>query len=324
MDLNFLKDIPSLENSILSIKKLEEFNWPKFSEFESKNIEEFKKIIFSILDEEFKIQRSALKPHKCRDFNIKFFRVRELSSFSNLDIFSEHSYPPIKLTKMGRCNFPENPVFYCSNDPATSLMELIRQDNYKNKKYCISRWKVIPSDDILFFENFFRSKVPEENFFKELNSNLYEQLNELFEGKITDSQLKGTIKYFEFLDRCFIDDENYSLSASLAHESLYRKYEIRTDILAYPSKQTNSKGINFAINPNFVNNNMNVDRFYIVEVNNISEQKNKYNISFHKYGNVINRVINWHQITNIDKQLNDFIKTDFGKPFFESLTLNKI
>ena len=322
MEEDFLEQFPTLEESNLSIEKLENFNLPKFNKFENQSIEEFKKEIFSIIHKEFKFQTSALQPQKCKDFKFNLFRVRELSSFTNVDIFSEHSYPPINLTKMGRCNFPKTPVFYCSNDPGTALLEIIRENNFKNKKYCISRWKVKSTEEYLFFENFLRKKLPKENLFKDLNANLFDQLDKTFEKKLSESQLKGTIKYLEFLDKCFIDDDNYSLSATLAHESLFRNHETRTDILAYPSRQTESKGVNFAINPNFVNNNMFVDRFYVIETNSISENKDKYNISFHNYGNVINRLIQWKKITKKDDVFEEFIKSDFGQSFYESIQTN--
>lgn len=319
---DFLEKFPTLEESLLSIEKLKNFNWPKFNELDN-NIESFKKKIFSILQEKFNFQTSTLIPNKCKEFNISLFRVRELSTFTNVDIFTEHSYPPINLTKMGRCNFPKTPVFYCSNAPATSLMEVVRENNYKNKKFCISRWKVNDSEDHLFFENFLRKKLPKENLFKNLNSDLYNQLNKTFENKLSENQLKGTIKYLEFLDECFIDDNSYSVSASLAHEALFRNHETRTDILAYPSKQTESKGINFAINPNFVNNNMLVDRFYIIEINSISKNSDKYNISFHNYGNVINRLIHWKTITKQDDVFEECIKSDFGQSFYNNIKMEK-
>lgn len=322
MEEDFVKQLPTLEESILSIKKLENYNWPKFSEFKNQNIEEFKEKIISIIHKEFKFQPSTLKPFTCNDFKINLFRVRELSTFTNVDIFTEHSYPPINLTNMGRCNFPKTPVFYCSNDPGTALLEIIRDNNFKNKSYCISRWKVKPSENHLLFENFLRRKLPKESLFKDLNESLFDQLDEIFEKRLSKSQVKGIIKYLEFIDKCFIDDNNYSISATLAHEALFRNHEARTDILAYPSKQTYSKGVNFAINPNFVNNNMYVDRFYVIKTNSISENKGKYNISFQSYGNVVNSLIHWKKITEKDDLFEKFIKSDFGQSFYKNLQTN--
>ena len=316
---DYLKKILTLENSIKAKNKLQNFIWPKFGEFENTNIKKFKKKIFSIIYKEYKVQRNTIKNHKCKDLNLSFFRVRELSSFTDLNAFSEHSYPPINLTKMGRCNFPKNPVFYCSNDPGTSLMEVIRENNFEKKQYCISRWKIRKNDNELLFENYLRIDLPKENVFKDLNKNVYDQIKEAFAGKISESQIKGTIKYFEFLDESFINDNSYSLSATLAHESLFKEHLSRTDILAYPSRQSYYKGVNFAINPNFVDNNMYVDRFYVIDVNHISKNKDRYSINFQNYGIVMKNLIHWKKIIEKDEKFEKFVKSDFGQSFYESM-----
>lgn len=220
---------------------------------------------------------------------------------------------------MGRCNFPKKPVFYCSNNPGTSLFEVIRDNDFSNKKYCISKWRVNPTDDYLFFENYLQTELDEENDFKLFRDTLREKLNETFEGKLSDDKMSGLIKFLEFLDNSFINDENYSLSASIAYRSLFPRHNMGTDILMYPSKQSQRKSVNFAISPNFVDNNLFVDRFYIVSINNLDLIKGSYNLSFIRYGNVDNRKIIWKNITKKDDIFEENIKEDFGLSFYENI-----
>ena len=87
----------------------------------------------------------------------------------------------------------------------------------------------------------------------------------------------------------------------------------------YPSIQSNSRGVNFAVNPNFVTNHMYVDRFYIIKVNDISKNKKNYNISFSDYGTVVNNLTHWKKITESDDVFEGFVKTDFGQSFYDNL-----
>ncbi|MDO6819444.1 RES domain-containing protein [Zobellia sp. 1_MG-2023] len=319
MEKDPLIDFPTLEESIKAIQKLEKYKFPKFKESDNQNINEFKKNVLAPIEKEFKAYPHLLQPKKCNEFNLNLFRVRDLSTFTNPDIFLEHSHPPSHMTKMGRCNFPKTPVFYCSNDPGTSLFEVIRDNDFEKKQFCISRWKVKPTEEILFFENFLRSPLPKENTFKEMNSTLVEKLDQIFEKKLSLDKREGLIKYLEYLDNCFISDDSYSLSATIAHNSLFRDHDTRTDILMYPSRQSNLKSVNLAINPNFVNNNMFVDRFYVVEVNNLSVDKSTYNLTFMQYGTVVNRLTYWRKIIEKDDLFEEYVISDFGRSFYNQI-----
>jgi len=318
MEENF-DDFPSLKESLVSIENLKKYNWPIYDETKYESIEKFTEEIFSKVFQEFKILPNIVLPTKCKDFKFGLFRVRELSTFTDINIFSEHSYPPIGITKMGRCNFPKKPIFYCSNNPGTSLFEVVRESDFKNKQYCISRWQVNPSDDYLFFENYLQTELDEENNFKIFRDILREKLNETFKGKLSDDKMSGLINFLEFLDNSFINDESYAISASIAYRSFFPKHNMGTDILMYPSRQSLRKSVNFAISPNFVNNNLSINRFYIVSINDIKKDKSSFNISFLKYGDVDNRKIMWKNITEKDSVFEEHIKQDFGESFYKNV-----
>ena len=130
-------DFPNLSQVRESISKLIEIGFPKYE----KNIEvnSFVKNISKLLTNEFGILLNTFQYLKNKDFNFSIYRVRELDSFSNLNLFREHSYPPLNIVGMGRCNFPKYPVFYCSNDAMTALIEVAKVYGGNKKKYCISK-----------------------------------------------------------------------------------------------------------------------------------------------------------------------------------------
>ncbi|WP_055445514.1 hypothetical protein [Lacinutrix himadriensis] len=316
-----LKDFPSLENSLKAIKKLNKSEFPFYDKEKYPKKEDYINEVYSIIQKEFLISPpNLLLSTKCKDFNFNLFRVREYSTFTDIDMFSEYSYPPINLTKMGRCNFPEKPVFYCSNNPITSLFETIRDDDFKNKMYCISKWNVNNTEEILLFENYLRSELPPDNEFKIFKELLDEKIEETFKGELSQNKKKGLIKYLEFIDTKFIEDNDYSVSSSIAYKSLFPIHNMGTDILMYPSKQTMQKGVNMAINPNFVDNHMNANRFYIIKVNKREQNNVLFEISFINYGIVNNRKIMWSKIKDNDLTFENIIIEDFGQSFYKTIT----
>lgn len=305
---DIVKSCPTFEQSIESIEKLKNYCWPNFDDFSS--TKEYLKKVQSVLFKEFEILPNLVKFLKPEQFSLPIFRVREVESFTNISLFSEHSYPPINLTSFGRCNFPKSPVFYCSNDPMTALLEVIRDSDYKNKKFCISRWEIVESKSEFVFQTFLQTELDEKNLFSKLKVAEIEQLKTPFENELNEDKNAGLTELLKFLHSSFINDKNYFLSASLAHRTLYAEHNFATDILLFPSVQTKFKGVNMAIHPNFVDNMMRVLRFYVLEIDNYNPENGRYNITFSKYGNVDKNVIIWS--TKMDDQLfKENIDTDF-------------
>lgn len=309
MDQEYL-DFPTYKEAIDSIEKLENISWPQFAEFE--NLNQYKKKVEEIIFQEFNIIPDGLRLLKTEDFNLSIFRVREVSSISNIDLITEHSYPPVAFTGFGRCNFPQNPVFYCSNDPMTALLEVIRDTDYRKRTFCISKWEILPSDDKICFQNFLFSKLHEKNGFVPMKDADISQMDKTFDYKLSHDRKAGLIEFMKFLHDTFINDKNYSLSAFLAYRSLYARHELRTDILMYPSVQTEAKGVNLALQPNFVDNRMIAKRFYLVDVENYDAKKGSYTLNFGRYGEVKKNVIMWHQPKKDDDLFFKFQKADFA------------
>ncbi|MFN3445233.1 MAG: hypothetical protein ACK44D_05790, partial [Bacteroidia bacterium] len=79
----------------------------------------------------------------------------------------------------------------------------------------------------------------------------------------------------------------------------------------YPSAQTLKQSVNFAINPNFVDNHLQIQRCYIVELSSYDKLTQQFNLTFYKYGDVVKNRIFWKNIdpNNVDYQKN--FKEDF-------------
>jgi hypothetical protein len=308
-----LADFPKLNKVRKSISKLKSFEFPKFRA--DNNIMEFVETISDIFTKEFGILFDIKQHFTPNSFKLKIFRVREYNSFSNINLFREHSYPPINLVGMGRCNFPKYPVFYCSNDGMTALLEVARIYGSENKRYCISKWEISPSDEEFSFQPFLQTELPKENHFNFIRQRMGEKINKLFEKKLDSEREKGLLEYLKFLHTLFITDEDYSISASLAHRAFYPNHDFATHILMYPSVQTRFRGINMAIHPNFVENNMKISRFYITDLKSYDPQSGLIKVSFSKYGYVERSCIKWKDLEDDDEKYKAFLKEDFGHLF---------
>lgn len=302
-------EFPSLERVRLAIQKLQRNGFPKYEDGE--NVAAFVKKIIDPITAELEIFPNYLLQLKPKEFPFGIFRAREITQNSNLDLFAEHSYPPPMITKLGRCNFPKYPVFYSSNNPITALAEAVRESDYTKKKFCISSWEIIDSDEILIFESFLQTELHPKNQFSLLAEMLLKKLNDPFEEKLDDDRKKALAEFMNYVDSQFINDKTYSFSASLAHRQLYANHNFCTDILMYPSAQTLMQGVNLAISPNFVDNHMRIKRFYILELESFDRVSGKFNVSFTKYGEILKSVVFWRDIDPDDEKYKRFFEEDF-------------
>jgi hypothetical protein len=308
MSINY-ENFPKIEEAKASIERLKMADWPKISDF--KNAADFLEEVEGIIFKEFGIIPNFFKLLKPSDFTLPIFRIREIATFTNINLFSEHSYPPINLTGFNRCNFPKSPVFYCSDHPMTALMEVIRNTDFKKRKFCVSKWEIIDSGKQFVFQTFLQTKIHQDNHYGVLKDAEIEQIAKPFENKLDKEREDGLVEYLKFLHSAFINDRSYALSASIAHRSLYAKHNLATDILMYPSIQTLCKGVNMAISPNFVDNMMRVQRFYVLELDNYNIETGKFNVTISKYGDIDKNVIFWKNLNPEDEIYKSYLLTDF-------------
>jgi len=321
-----IDDIPTIEKIKDAIRRINLKTLPTYTDGE--DIDEYVKKIHDLITNEFGFGINIKQPSKTEKFLPTFFRARELDTFTDTRLIREHSYPPIDKVTMGRCNFPNKPVFYCSNDAMTALIEVVKNYNGSDKKYCLSKWELIKTDSDLIFESFLNSKLPEENIFREIGKGIQKRISEPFtislQEKLSKEQEEGLVEYLKFFDESFLNDKNYSLSASIAHEALYANHNYRTDVLMYPSVQTQFKGVNLAMNPNFVENNLRMTRVYIVQLEKYKPDSGSVSVTFTKYADVKKNMIIWKNIDPEDKEYEKFIKQDIGNPIDNEFKKNNL
>jgi hypothetical protein len=304
-----LTKFPKHTDVLKSINRLNKIEWPKFDE--STTVDKYVKTIIDLIQTEFEYFTNIIKIKENKDFLLPIYRVRELDTFTNIDSISEHSYPPIYFATLGRCNFPKYPVFYCSDNPMIALLEVVKENNYKNKKYCISKWEVQQTSDKLIFQSFLNIDLPSVNPFNILKDAEIEQLNEPFSNRLDEEQVKGLQELMGFLQRKFIEDIDFSISASLAHNTIYAKHPYATDILFYPSVQSKYQGVNMALHPNFVDNNLMLKRLYMVELKNIDIKKECFQTEITRYATVEKNILRWKNIKSDDEIYKKLMQEDF-------------
>lgn len=306
-----MEEIPELEEVQKAIEDFQKERFLKVNDFES--FEDYFQYFDEIFKSYFRGFHYLLQIQNPENFKFKFFRVREFNQIKNKNLFSEYSYPPAMIAGSGRCNFKNHPVFYCSNNPITALLEVARETDYQNKKkYCISTWSLIDNDQNFVFSNFLQSKLHPLNHFEEYASGMIKKIDETFGNNLSIGQRLGVIEYYKFIDSKFIEDTDYSISAYLSYKKMYADHNYASDMILYPSAQTESKSVNFAMHPNFVDNCMKIERFYIVEINNYDNNTNQVNLTFSKYGKIDKNIIFWKNLKPGDVEYEDNFKKDFS------------
>lgn len=301
---------PTLIEVSKGIEKLKKNDWPIFKEGSS--VEEYIQSIEEIIFNEFNFFPNILRKTNSNEFQLGFFRVRELDSFNDINLIAEHNYPPIMVTKLGRCNFPKHPVFYCSDNPLVALMEVIRENNFAKKNYCISSWELVNGNEDLVFQNFLHTELDERNPFDVIRQSEMEMISISLENSLNDDQKAGFLLLIKFLHDSFITSNNYFLSASLAHRAFFSKKEFSTDILIYPSIQTQRKGTNMAINPRFVDSSMQLKYLFIVDVEENDLDGGEMKINFTKYATNNGKGFDWKDINPKNEDYKKIFRGDFS------------
>ena len=128
-------NFPGLKKVEAAIQKFKRNGFPSFSQNDT--IDGYIKKITDILTKELGVFPNLLTSIKPEDFTLNLYRVRPADQIENVNLFSQHSYPPTPFVDFGRCNFPKSPVFYSSNNPMTSLVEVARETGGEGKRYCV-------------------------------------------------------------------------------------------------------------------------------------------------------------------------------------------
>lgn len=215
-------------------------------------------------------------------FRSKIFRVRKKEAWINTSLISEFSHPPVNKTTMQRANLPWHPVFYCSPNSGTALLETLVKtfDNASENVYYLSEWEFLP-DLPVYVTIFLYGQYEKLDFFNSVSEKNRNDIFEKFKNLSIEEtmRLERLVKYFSSV---FEKKEEHYLSSYLGHIHFYEKSNIRTDVMLYPSIELEKGSLNYAIHPNAVFHKLRLKRVFVFDVKeyaiNLSEMKAK--ISF--------------------------------------------
>ena len=239
------------------------------------------------------------------------YRARPFNAVKNIYQYSEYFCPPInKPTGFGRCNWNGKNVFYGSENIFTALKET--KEEYKDgSDFFVGEWVV----NINKLKSF-----PKISFILYLskdidNKSLKQFLSKWDEYYRKDKRLSN-IENPEYLHNKLselfvkVSNKQYPITAFISDTALYgvnkdNLSQIKFPILLFPSSETNTKTVNYAIHPAFAWEYMELKYIYHIKLKN--SNKLIQNIEYVKIGVVDEkRNIEWFNITQ------DLTKTTYS------------
>ncbi len=230
----------------------------------------------------------------------------------NLSLARSFSYPdPSLQVKNGRANVAGTTVFYCSDDWQTALREM--KPEVGDICY-LSRWRINCDRKTAYRAYLPYKSIPAENNWHVLAQKHYEKFLEF-----TRSNNIEKVEHMEFLYNAIceiftMEKPGYYFSSWLAYNIIFKHSGI--DFLAFPSKQTQFLGSNFAFHPNFVDQFFKLDRVYSMTMKETGE--NEMSHAFGKVGHMDSTNIQWRIMSELDRNI---LKLDSGKTYEMSITI---
>jgi len=250
-------------------------------------------------------------------FDFSFFRVRKLSDIKNQGLRSEYSYPPACFSNENlRANLKGHPVFYSADHPVVALLEYIgkwdNKETYTNTTYAISKWK-LKKGKRYFIAPFIQESLDYKNEYSALAKFTNAEMRKL-DNELTESQINGMRAMKNYLASLFITDEKRTISSYLGHHNLYRN-PVKPPIFVYPSVKAEKGENNYALHPNFVDENLSLERVWMMQLNNINQNKAEFNFNFTmmgEFGFNHNDYIRWKSFKKHKEQVEEYFLKDFG------------
>jgi hypothetical protein len=247
-------------------------------------------------------------------WHTKIFRVRPLKDIKCEHLRTEYSYPPIIHANTLRANLKNYPVFYGSDQPGTSIIEYYQNysDLNLDEKFCLSIWSIRPNTRIRV-SPFIFSSLRKENPYNGISELMLKELPAKFQAVYSDEESLKKKDILEFYSEAFVRDESHVLSSILAHRYLYANHNLRTDILIYPSVQTDRMAVNFAIQPNFVDESMVLEKVYVLSAKDIVLKNGlpDCDLRFFNYGENVDNIIYWKGFDLDNPEFRKMVETDF-------------
>ncbi|MGN6212487.1 hypothetical protein [Parafilimonas sp.] len=196
----------------------------------------------------------------------KVYRLRKQEGFINTSLITEFSHPQVSKTLLQRANLPNCPTFYGSPSAHTALLETLELSFKKegNNFYYLSEWS-FREDQPIYISPFIYGEYDVVDEYNSMSKKAFKDLEEEFSVR-TEEQSKCLEEMLHFYATIFEKKEDHLLSSYLAHKHFYTPSNIRTDMLIYPSIQTNKSSLNFAIHPNAVMHKMFLNRVFLFKI----------------------------------------------------------
>lgn len=188
--------------------------------------------------------------HKIDEYNLRFKYIRDVGHILNRN----------SIKQFGRANEPFQSIFYCADEKETAYFEtskLVRENAMNTSEYySLSIWETkrefniayLPIDNVFsknhtveLLNNDFKIKT--EKYKNNVSKNLQYFLNKIAEEFSKHSSTKD----FNYLITCAFSNYIYETQMSLMHSETI-------DGICYPSVQLKSRGLNFAIKPELIEN----------------------------------------------------------------------
>jgi hypothetical protein len=202
------------------------------------------------------------------DVSLPIYRVRK---FENFELCREElTYPAKdKCTRIGRANVPYYPVFYGSFSPECAINEVKKNSPEKNQ-YVLSTWKWNYEAKISCV--LFSNKNDDFEFILRSHNirSIEEYINLAIEKGINiekDTLHGNMLEIMNEISDLFLNEDDYFGSAIVGYDHLYRTRLSESmptiDAIIYISSSKN--GINIAIHPSIVDNNLSLIDYHIIE-----------------------------------------------------------
>lgn len=196
------------------------------------------------------------------------------------------SYPTAQFCRQnGRANLMGKPVFYCSDQGGTAMIETkpaLGDTIYLGKWgiLCNREWRIscfLPPD------------IPSRNPWYNLAQNQFRHISKYAQqiglGKAAHLEL-----ITNFLAKAFVEEvPPYHLTSWLADEVLYGYAGI--DMMVYPSFTTSANTCNLAIRPDFADSYMKLQKVYRLLITGLSDTTINYQTQ--AVGNIVGDKIQW-------------------------------
>jgi hypothetical protein len=289
--------IPSLEQ----VKKaIEEFRIEDWNIKDYTQVNGYVKKLDDYFDQKLGFRIRSVGIINTKNLSPNVYRIRPFDEKINVSLISEFSHPPVNLTnKIQRANLPYHPVFYCSPDPRTALIETLEYTyrEGEEKLYYLSEWSLRKDQPALATPFIFGEYNAELGFYNTYRDKTFDYIKSKFEN-ITSEETESLRQILIFFSKLFEYRDSHALSGYIGHMHLYAWAMPRTDIFIYPSIQSEKYKLNYAIHPNAVLYLLRLNRVYLLRV---------YKYKINRSSGFVTLRVGYHNVLGINNDLGHLV-----------------